>query len=51
MNNANKCPQCKQFIIGTYCYTCKKDINEMKISTDSMPDFIKNFFDKEKELK
>lgn len=29
MNNANKCPQCKTIIIGTYCCKCKKDIRDM----------------------
>ena len=48
MNNANKCPKCKQYILGTYCYTCKQDINDM-ISTDSMPDFMKEFFSKKEK--
>ena len=26
MNNANKCPKCGKYIIGTYCYKCKCDI-------------------------
>ena len=31
MNNSNKCPQCKTFIIGTYCYKCKKNIRDMQV--------------------
>lgn len=29
MNNANQCPKCKKFILGTFCYNCKKEISEM----------------------
>jgi hypothetical protein len=31
MNNANKCPKCKQYIIGTYCYTCKDEISNLLV--------------------
>ena len=30
MNEAQKCPRCNNYILGTYCCTCKKDIFEMQ---------------------
>ena len=30
MGNANKCPNCNAFILGTFCFNCKMDISEME---------------------
>jgi len=29
MNNANQCPKCKTFILGTYCSKCNDDIKNL----------------------
>lgn len=26
MSEANQCPKCQQYILGTYCYNCDCDI-------------------------
>ena len=28
MPNAHKCPKCKKFIIGDYCFICKIDVRD-----------------------
>ena len=53
MNNANKCPRCKKFILGTYCATCKEDITKMAeriFPTDNdFGNFFNDFFSKGKD--
>jgi len=49
-NLANKCPQCKKYIIGYYCFQCKIDISDFmndnsEILDDAdIPDFMKDIF-------
>lgn len=51
MNNANKCPQCKTIIIGTYCCKCKKDIRDMIPIFEGSPlsDLFNSFLKKDKK--
>lgn len=42
MNNANQCPNCKQYILGSYCFTCKSEIAEF--DSQNIPDFLKDLF-------
>ena len=46
MNNANQCPQCMNYIIGTYCCTCKNDISNLNTG---MPEFFKDIFKDKKD--
>ena len=47
---ANKCPNCKTFILGDYCHICKKSIYEISdnslkgIEEKEIPDFFNEFF-------
>lgn len=43
MTEANICPLCGEYIIGTYCCTCKQDIRSLSVKNNSA-DFITNFF-------
>lgn len=43
MTEANICPLCGKYIIGTYCYTCKQDIRSLSVKKSS-DDFITKFF-------
>lgn len=43
MNYANKCPGCKNYILGEFCYTCNKNVNEFPNDSD-IPDFLKDLF-------
>lgn len=45
MSEANQCPKCKKYILGTYCFICKSDIRDIL----DIPDFMKEIFDKFKE--
>ena len=39
MEKPNQCPQCKKYIFGEYCYTCKKIITKQ-----STLDILKDIF-------
>lgn len=43
MNEANLCPKCGTYIIGTYCYECKEDIKSMDFNYNKNDSFT-NFF-------
>ena len=45
MNNANKCPNCKRIIFGTYCANCHKNISEFVTEPMDMPDIFRDIFD------
>ena len=39
---SNKCPSCQKYIIGEYCFFCKANIHDVKVSDKyEVPDFIK----------
>jgi hypothetical protein len=42
INEANKCPGCKNYIIGDYCYLCQKAIRDYP--KEEIPDFLKEIF-------
>lgn len=42
--NVNRCPKCKEYIIGTYCHSCDIDINDYQ---DAFPFFNDIFGDNE----
>lgn len=51
MNNSNQCPECKTYILGTYCANCRKDISEMydlnsMLNNPVMGDWFKNIMRK-----
>ena len=47
MSDAHKCPKCKLFIIGDYCFTCKINIRD---NIDFFKDiFNEDFFKDEKD--
>jgi len=48
MNNVNKCHQCKNYILGTFCYTCNKDVTEME-PDDAFFDFFKEILKDKKD--
>ncbi len=48
MNDSHRCPKCKLFIIGTYCYTCNEDIHEIRFDT-SVDDMLKDIFEENNE--
>jgi hypothetical protein len=51
MNNANKCHKCKRFVLGTYCYSCKCEIQKFN-PNDVFNNIFGNIFkDKEGENK
>jgi len=44
MNNANKCPECGNYIFGDYCYMCDLDIREYYFENQELPDIFKDIF-------
>lgn len=50
MHNANKCPKCKQYILGTKCFICNIDLANIEdiFENNIFNDIFSNLF-KEKE--
>ena len=44
MEKSYKCPKCGKFIIGTYCFTCKKDIHDLEKEKSNTLKFFEDFF-------
>ena len=48
-HEANYCKNCKEYIIGDFCFKCKTSIYDQK---EELPDFLKDIFgDKNNEKK